>query len=150
MTTASAEDTPGSPAVVEWTFDPWSERPGAAGIAALGVLAMWLMIALAGLPLLLALALGAFAGSRLLPAFIPAACRIGADGAERRGLLARQRRGWPDVRRIDDVPIGVLLSPFADRHWLDTTRALTLPMPGARRAELRDRVRACWSSHAGR
>ncbi len=149
MTTVTSADSSASPTVVEWTFDPWSERPGAAGIAALAVLAMWLMIALAGLPWLLALALGAFTGSRLLPAFIPAACRIGAEGAERRGLLARQRRAWPDVRRIDDVAIGVLLSPFAERHWLDSTRALTLPMPGARRAELRDRVRACWSSHVG-
>lgn len=139
-----------SPAApVEWTFDPWNERPAIAGTAALAVLAMWLVIAGAGFPLLVAVALGAFAGAPLLPAVIPAACRIGADGAERRGLIVRQKRAWSDVRRIEDVPIGVLLSPFTERSWLDTTRALTLPMPAPRRAELRERVRECWRSHAG-
>lgn len=147
------EDAPGPGAggcpAAEWTFDPWSERPVIAGIAALAVLAMWLLIAGARFPLLIAVALGAFAGAPLLPAVIPAACRIGAEGAERRGLLVRQRRGWADVRRVEDVPIGVLLSPFHERSWLDTTRALTLPMPAPRRAELRERVRECWRSHAG-
>ena len=134
---------------MEWTFDPWSERPVVAAIAALAVLAMWLAIAGARLPLLLAVGLGAFAGAPLLPAVIPAACRIGVDGAERRGLIVRQRRAWTDVRRVEDVPVGVLLSPFAERNWLDATRALTLPMPGTRRAELRESVRVRWRSHAG-
>lgn len=142
------EEAPSSTgAPLEWTFDPWSERPAIAGVAALAVLAMWLAIAGARLPLLIAVALGAFAGAPLLPAVIPAVCRIGADGAERRGLLVRQRRTWADVRRVEDVPIGVLLSPFTERSWLDTTRALTLPMPVGRRAELRESVRAWWRSH---
>ena len=142
-------ETPAAPAApVEWTFDPWSERPVVAAVAALAVLAMWLVIAGARLPLLLAVGLGAFAGAPLLPAVIPAACRIGADGAERRGLIVRQRRAWADVRRVEDVPIGLLLSPFRERSWLDSTRALTLPMPGPRRAELRRNVRALWEAHA--
>ena len=147
MTAVESKQGQRPPETLEWTFDPWSERPAAAGIAALAVLAMWLLIAGAGFPLLLAVALGAFAGAPLLPAVIPAACRVGEEGAERRGLLARQRRAWSDVRRIEDVPVGVLLSPFGERRWLDATRSLTLPMPGARRAELREGVRAWWSSH---
>jgi hypothetical protein len=144
------EDVPGAVASpVEWTFDPWSERPAIAGIAALAVLGMWLAIAGARLPLLIALGLGAFAAAPLLPAVIPAACRIGTEGAERRGLVVRQRRAWADVRRVEDVPIGVLLSPFTERSWLDTTRALALPMPVARRAELRALVRDRWRSHGG-
>ncbi len=153
MTAPDRRDAPrderGEDASISWTFDPWSERPFVAGVAALAVLAMWLAIAGARLPLLLAVGLGAFAGAPLLPAVIPAACRIGADGAERRGLIVRQRRAWADVRRVEDVPIGVLLSPFGERSWLDATRALTLPMPGPRRAELRETVRAHWRSHAG-
>ena len=136
--------TPEASPGVEWTFDPWSERPAAAGVAALAVLAMWLMIVLASLPALAALLIGAFAAVPLLPAFVPATCRVGAQGAERRGLLAGARRTWADVRRIEDVPVGVLLSPYARRHWLDPTRALTLPMPGARRGELRAAVRDFW------
>ncbi len=133
-----------SPPGMGWVFDPWSERPRAAGVAALAVLAMWLMIVAAALPAILALLLGAFVALPLLPAFVPASCRVGAVGAERRGLLAVERRAWGDVRRIEDVPVGVLLSPYSERHWLDATRALTLPMPGARRAELRAAVREWW------
>ena len=132
------------PPGVEWTFDPWTERPGAASVAALAVLAMWLLIVTASLPALIALLLGAFAAMPLLPAFVPASCRVGAFGAERRGLLAAATRSWADVRRIEDVPVGVLLSPYAKRHWLDATRSLTLPMPGARRGELRAAVRDWW------
>ena len=129
---------------VEWTFDPWTERPRVASAAALSVLAMWLMIAWAALPALLALLLGAFAALPLLPAFVPMTCRVGAAGAECRGLLAAARRSWADVRRIEDVPVGALLSPYAQRHWLDATRALTLPMPMARRSALRAAVREWW------
>jgi hypothetical protein len=129
---------------VEWTFDPWTERPLPAGVAALAVLGMWLMIAWASLPALVALLLGAFSALPLLPAFVPASCRVGPAGAERRGLWVSARRSWADVRRIEDVPVGVLLSPYAERHWLDATRALTLPMPSAKRSQLRAAVREWW------
>ena len=69
------------------------------------------------------------------------------EGASRRGLLGWARRGWRDVRRIDDVPVGLLLSPYTSRHWLDATRALVLPMPRPRQVELRARVRALWGAH---
>jgi hypothetical protein len=134
---------------LEWTFDPWLERPVTAGIAALVVLGLWLVIAANRFPVLLGVALGALVASPLLPAFVPAACRVGEEGASRRGLLGAARRGWRDVRRIDDVPVGVLLSPYASRHWLDATRALVLPMPRPRQVELRARVRALWGAHGG-
>jgi hypothetical protein len=140
----SPASSPDASQGVQWAFDPWTERPRAAGVAALAVLAMWLMIAWAALPALVALLLGAFTALPLLPAFVPASCRVGPAGAERRGLLAVVRRSWADVRRIEDVPVGVLLSPYAKRHWLDATRALTLPMPGAQRGELRAAVREWW------
>jgi len=47
------------------------------------------------------------------------------------------------------VPVGLLLSPFARRGWRDATRALTLPMPAPRRAELRGLVRGLWGAHGG-
>jgi hypothetical protein len=134
------------PAAVEWSFDPWRERPAVAGVALLAVLAFWVAIVWLRFPLVIALALGAMAAGPLLPAFVPAACRVNATGAARRGLFLTVRRGWRDVRRIDDVPVGLLLSPFARRDWRDATRALTLPMPGPRRAELRGLVRGLWGA----
>ena len=67
------------------------------------------------IPVVFAVALGAMAAAPLLPAIVPAACRVSAAGASRRGLLITARRGWRDVRQIDDVPVGVLLSPLAKR-----------------------------------
>lgn len=137
------------PAAVSWTFDPWRERPVAAGIAALAVLAFWLAIAWLRFPLVFAIALGGMAAAPLLPAFVPAACQANAAGASRRGLLVTSKRAWRDVRRIDDVPVGVLLSPLRTRGWLDATRALSLPMPAPKRAELRGVVRGLWGTHGG-
>ena len=139
---------PGEQCVTSWSFDPWSERPVVAGVAALAVLGMWLMLAACRFPLLLAVGLGALVASPLVPAFMPAACRSEPSGAARRGALGWIRRSWADVRRIDDVPVGVLLSPYAARHWLDSTRGLTLPMPRPRRAELAALVREQWRAHA--
>jgi hypothetical protein len=138
-----AVETPGP---VSWTFDPWREHPAVAGVALAAVLAFWLAIAWLRFPLLYAVALGAMAAVPLLPAFVPAACHVTAAGASRRGLLVTSRRSWRDVRRIDDVPVGVLLSPFTRRGWRDATRALTLPMPAPRRAELRGLVRGLWGA----
>ena len=92
---------------------------------------------------------GSLAAAPLLPAFVPAACQVSAAGASRRGLIVTARRAWRDVRRIDDVPVGLLLSPFSRRDWRDSTRALTLPMPAPRRAELRGLVRGLWGAHGG-
>ena len=133
---------------LQWSFDPWSERPVAAGVAALAVLGMWLMLVASRLPWLLALGLGVFVASPLAPAFLPVVCRIEPAGAARRGALGWVRRAWADVRRIDDVPAGVFLSPYSSRHWLDATRGLTLPMPRPRRAELVALVRERWGARA--
>ncbi|HXS82958.1 MAG TPA: hypothetical protein VN896_09580 [Methylomirabilota bacterium] len=137
------------PAAVEWSFDPWREHPRAAGVASAAVLVFWLAIVWMRFPLVIAVALGAMAAAPLLPAIVPAACRVSAAGAWRRGLIVTAHRTWPQVRRIDDVPVGLLLSPRARRDWLDATRALTLPMPAPRRAELRGLVRGLWGAHGG-
>jgi len=121
----------------------------AAGVAALAVLAFWLAIAWLRFPLLIAVGLGAMAAAPLLLTFVPAACSVSPGGASRRGLLMTVKRAWRDVRRVDDVPVGVLLSPFSRRGWRDATRALTLPMPTRRRAELRGLVRGLWGANAG-
>ncbi len=145
-----SESGPGQLSPVEWTFDPWADRPVTAGLGALAVLAMWLLIATVGFPVLIAVVLGVVVASPLTPAFVPAACRIEPAGAARRGLLGWARRPWSKVRRIDDVPVGLLLSPYERRHWLDASRALTLPMPRPRRGELTSRVRACWQAGTAR
>lgn len=131
----------------EWTFDPWAERPVAASLGALAVLAMWLIIATSGFPWLVALGLGVAAASPLWAAFARADCRVDARGAARRGVLGWVRRPWDGIRRIDDIPVGLMLSPSIRRHPWEAVRALVLPMPGPRRAELAAQVRECWRLH---
>lgn len=146
---ALADVTAGAPGAAAWRFDPWTERPWAASLAVLAVLAMWLVIARGGFPWLVAVALGAAAASPLWAAFSRADCRVDAAGAARRGVLGWVRRSWAEVRRIDEVPAGVVLSPHRQRHWWDAGRVLVLPMPRSRRAELAALVRATWQAHGG-
>jgi len=131
---------------VAWSFDPWSERPVVAGAALLAVLAMWLLLATLRLPWLFAVALGGFVASPLAPAFLPARCRLEARGVARRGVFGWTRREWRDVRRIDSVPAGLLVSPYVRRHALDETRGLVLPMSRADRDALAAVVRAHWTA----
>ena len=144
---ALADAASPDPMRAEWTFDPWTERPAAASLGALAVLAMWLIIATSGFPWLVTLGLGVAAASPLWAAFARADCRVDARGVARRGVLGWVQRPWEGIRRIDDVPVGVRLSPSTQAHPLEGVRALVLPMPGPRRAELAARVRECWRLH---
>jgi hypothetical protein len=133
------------PAAVEWTFDPWQDQRGIAVLTVIGVLALWAVIWTFRFPLVIGIALGVYAAWPLLPAVAPAECRVGPSGASLRRLLVTIERRWADVRRIQDVPVGSLLSRYSWRlRRLDAIGSLTLPMPTARRAELRNLVRRAW------
>jgi hypothetical protein len=127
---------PGGVAVV-WAFDPWRERPRVALLATACALGLCALVVTARLPFVLAAGLGIACVASFSPALTPVECRADACGASRRGLLGWERRRWEDVRRLEELPAGVLLSAHARRHWLDATRAMVLPMPAARRGELR-------------
>jgi hypothetical protein len=140
--------TPPGEAVV-WAFDPWVEQPRTAVLAALCAAGMCALVVFARLPFLLGVTLAILCVASLSPALTPVECRVDAMGAARRGLLGWQRRRWVDVRRVDRPAAGVLLSTSARRTWLDATRALVLPMPAARRAELRAALDGLRSAHGG-
>lgn len=131
--------TPTGAAVV-WYFDPWRERPRTAALAALAALLLCALVVAARLPFVLAAALCVACIASFAPALSPVECRLDAAGVARRGWLGWERRAWPDVRRVVNVPAGVRLSPFATPNALDATRALLLPMPGGRRDELREAI----------
>ncbi len=132
-------NVPAEPAgdAVAWAFDPWIEQPRTAVLAALCAAGMCVLIVAARLPFLIGVTLAVLCLAALSPALTPVECRLDALGAARRGLLGWQRRRWQDVRRVDMPPAGALLSASERRSWLDATRAMVLPMPAARREELR-------------
>jgi hypothetical protein len=121
---------------VDWVYDPWRERPRMAAAAALCALALCALVLALRLPFVLAAGLCVAGVSSFSPALTPFECRLDPDGAARRGPLGWERRRWADVRRAEEVPAGVLLSPYPSRHWLDGPRGLLLPLPSERRAEL--------------
>lgn len=134
---------------VRWTYDPWRERPAVARASAgVGVLLCALVVATRE-PAILKLALCIACVAALSPAIARVECTVDAEGAARRGPLGWERRAWDRVRRVDDLPSGVLLSPYPARRWLDASRAIVLPMPASRRAALAAEVRRLWEHHGG-
>lgn len=134
---AGAATAAAAPVVVaEWVYDPWRERPRIAAAALVASAGLCAVVIAAREPFLVAVALCAFCIASFAPALARTHVRLDAGGAARRALLGWERRRWSDVRRMDELPAAAVLSPFPRRHWLDMTRALTLPLPAARRSEL--------------
>lgn len=114
---------------LEWSFNPWHDRPLATGIGALLALGICLVIATLGEALLLRLALCLAVIGALSPAITPAHCRVDEAGVEKRGPVGTMRRPWTALRRAAQGPAGLLVSPYATPHWLDPYRGLVLPLP---------------------
>ena len=129
---------------VTWKYDPWRERRGRAVAATACALGLCGVVVAQRLPFLLAAALCTISVLAFAPAIAPVECRLDTAGATRRGPHGVERRAWADVRRIEPLPSGVLLSPYARRHWLDAQRALALPTPACRRAELAATILQLW------
>ena len=131
---------------LEWSFNPWRDRPGAAVAAALMSIGLCLVIASLHEPPLTRIILGVAVIGTLSPVLSPARCRVDDDGVQMRGPFGTARRRWSDLRRVAQRPAGLLLSPYARPHWLDPYRGLLLPMPARERegllAALRDRLDA--------
>ena len=132
---------------LEWSFNPWRDRPLAAAAAALTTLGMCLVIASLGQPPLVRLVLGLAVLGTLSPVLSPARCRVDEDGIQMRGPFGTARRRWSELRRVSARPAGVLLSPYARPHWLDPYRGLLLPMPAQGRENLLAALRGRLEAH---
>jgi len=132
---------------LEWGFNPWRERPGAAALAVVVILGLCLLVIGARQSLVLTLALCLAGAGTLAPAVAPQRCRMDAGGAARRGPLGWERRMWGEVRRAALRGAGVFLSPYSQRHWLDPYRGLFLPLPSHGDASLREDIRRRLNRH---
>lgn len=132
---------------VEWTYDPRREHPARAAVAAVVALALALLAFRTGLPFLVAAALAVACTLSVSPALAPARCRVDAAGVARGGLLGWNRRAWSEVRRARCGRRALLVSPYADRHWLDAWRALALPLPERGDAEVRRALQDLLARH---
>jgi hypothetical protein len=123
-------------AALEWSFNPWRERPLAAGAGALMTLAICLVVATLGEALVVRLVLCLTVLGTLSPVLSPARCRVDDAGVEKRGPFGTVRRPWGALRRARTRPAGLLVSPYARPHWLDPYRGLVLPLPSRGRQAL--------------
>lgn len=136
-----------SGAAVEWSSNPWRDRPGRAAAAALGAAAMCLIVATFGAHVLTTLALCLMAVASVSVAFLPMRYRLDDRGVTRRFGWLAARRPWERLRRAVRVREGVLLSPFRSSSWLDAYLGLFLPLPARPERTIAAEVERVLASH---
>jgi hypothetical protein len=149
---AGRSESPAAPAAepLEWSFNPWRERPGLASLALVLVLGACALVASLRESPVLTLGLSLAAVASLSPLFTPTVCRVDGDGVARRGPLGWSRRTWADLRRVTLGAGGLFVSPYLRRTWRDAHRALFLPLPAARSERLLAALDPIVRDHDGR
>jgi len=132
---------------LEWSFNPWRDRPLAAAAAALMTLGMCLLVASLSEPALVRAVLVLALLGTLSPVLSPARCRVDEQGVHMRGPFGTARRRWSELRRAAPRPAGLLVSPYARPHWLDPYRGLLLPLPTRGREDLLAALRGRLEEH---
>jgi hypothetical protein len=132
---------------VEWSYDPWRERPrraaGALGAAAVVIAA----VVLSGLPGLATLALGVVAVAWVARDLVPVRCRVGEAGLARLGPLGAEVIPWERLRRVRARTDAVVGSTALRSGPLEPWRTLFLPLPSLDRAGLLEAIRPILSRH---
>jgi hypothetical protein len=134
-----------TPLPLEWSYNPWRDRPGRAAVALVASLLCCALAVTLRLPTVPTLLLCVVSVATLAAGFLPVRCRVDEAGVIRRSGWLAERRAWDQLRRAVRRPDGVWLSPYRSRHWLDPYRALYLPFPDGASApscETLDRILA--------
>jgi hypothetical protein len=116
-------------APIEWSYNPWRDRPGRAAVALVAALACCVCATSLGLAVVPTLILCVVCVATLAAGFLPVRCRLDDEGVARGSGWLRERRPWTRVHRAERQRDGVWLSPYRHRHWLDPWRAWFLPYP---------------------
>lgn len=114
---------------IEWSYNPWRERPARALVGSLGAIVFAVVIVALSLPWIMAIALTIAAIAPLAVVFLPMRLRLDEGGASRLVGPLVETRSWERVRRAVRRRDGVLLTPFAARSWLDSYLGFFLPVP---------------------
>ncbi|TMQ70181.1 MAG: hypothetical protein E6K80_09320 [Candidatus Eisenbacteria bacterium] len=136
-----------SPALLEWSFNPWRDRPGRAATTVVAALACCTLAACLGLPGILTVILCVLCVSTLAAGFVPVRCRLDERGVVVHSAWVAERRAWDQLQRAVRGRDGVLLSPYRDRHWLEAYRAVFLPFPHGSSAPDDEALERILSSH---
>lgn len=140
--TATADEAraAGLDTAIEWTYQPWRERPLSAAAALIFAVTACALVQLASGSLTLAVVLAIAFAAQLAPAWFPTRVRVDRDGVAARGAFGWERRAWNAIGRIDRGGAALVVSPYKSARRLERFRALALPVPRRDRAALLARL----------
>ena len=123
---------PPEPETLEWSVWPARERPWAAAVLLASLLVLGVLVAQAtgdrvlgiAAPLILLGSVGSFVARTRY--------RLTKETIEVRTLGVARARPWSEMRRATADRVGVFLSPFEKRSWLEGYRGVRLPFGGNR------------------
>jgi hypothetical protein len=118
-----------TPEILEWSHNPWRDRPRHALAGALGAVLLCAVALSLRLPFVMTLALCVVAVAPLLMVFLPMRYRLDEQGISRICGPLAEKRSWERLRRAVRGREGVLLLPFRARSWLDAYLGFFLPIP---------------------
>jgi len=134
-------------AALEWSYNPWRDRPGRASVALVAAIACCMVATSLGLPVVPTLILCVVCVATLAAGFVPVRCRLDDSGVARRSGWFAEHRAWDQLRRAVRRTDGVWLSPYRSHHWLDAYRALYLPIPTGTGAPAREALNRILEHH---
>jgi hypothetical protein len=116
-----------------WTAHPAKRRPQDAMLAAC-VIALASYAVLVGLESgWLALVAAVILVVAIAPFLVPTHYTLDASGISERRLFVTRSRPWTTLRRVDIGRAAALVSPYAQRRWLDRYRGMTIYFDGGER-----------------
>jgi hypothetical protein len=142
---AETHDTP----PLEWTVNPWKERPRNAILAVLFFLLAGGLLLRMDIARINSVVLGLALMLSLSPALVVLRCRVDERGIARRLLFVWDRRPWDRVGRVRLGRHSLWVSSHATPTWLDAFRGLVLPFRGTpeETADLRSELRQRLGEH---
>lgn len=109
---------------LEWTAHPARERPLAAVVAVLVIVAFSVTVTGFGGGRLWGIAAGVVLCLSLNRFFFATRYRADADGVTARFPMERRTLAWDEIRRMDAGSRAAWLSPFSQRTWLEFRRGI--------------------------
>jgi hypothetical protein len=128
---ASPDPMPGAEPALEWTVNPWRQRPLAAGVALLAPFGLVALAASAALPPLVLAGLGIAVLVALRAALFVARCHVGPEGIGVRRAGVQERLPWSRIRRARVEAAWLWASTESRTSWRSAFRGLGLALPAA-------------------
>lgn len=117
---------------VTWSVWPARGRPLAALVLVASAVVLGVLVTKGTQDRILGVAAPLFVLASVSSFLLPTRYRLTRDAVEVRSLGVVRARPWSEMRRFEEDPSGVFLSPFEKRSWLDAYRGVRLTLGGNR------------------